>query len=181
VDLNIWILSGWRGIGKTPICQLIAQHIQNAGFQVAGLLSIAEYKAGVKERIWVKDIITGEQRLLISSTQLNTHEIQFGKWYIQAEGINWGNQVLSSIDKCDLLIIDELGPLELELGQGWQAAYSLILRGNYKIALIVVRPELLEKAESLFHPKCIFEITGENNELTESDNLVSAITRNLNS
>lgn len=181
MDLNIWILSGWRGAGKTPICQSIAQGIQNAGFRVAGILSTAEYKAGKKERTWAKDILTGEQCLLISSTQLNTHEIQFGKWFIQAEGIRWGNQVLSSIEQCDLLIIDELGPLELELDHGWQSALSLIRRGNYKIALLVVRPELLEIAKVLFHPERIIEITRENDELAESEKLITEITHILKS
>jgi hypothetical protein len=44
-------------------------------------------------------------------------------------------------------VVDELGPLEIERGEGWQKAFD-VLRGNdFTLALVVVRPELLERAQ----------------------------------
>ncbi len=45
-----------------------------------------------------------------------------------------------------VFILDELGPLELELKQGWCYALQLLQRKRYALALIVVRPELLVEA-----------------------------------
>lgn len=175
MDLKIWLLSGWRGTGKTPICQQIARNISQEGFDVAGLLSTAVYRDGKKESIWVTDIRSGEKRLLISSVPISTQEIKFGKWYIQSVGLDWGNQILSGIDFCDLLIIDELGPLELEFSRGWQAGLDLLHKGNYKIALVVVRPELIENAELIFQPCRIIELTSGKDINQEAKKLSSEI------
>lgn len=47
---------------------------------------------------------------------------------------------------CDLLVIDELGPLEFEQDSGWQAGLQTIDTREFAIGLVVVRPELLAKA-----------------------------------
>jgi nucleoside-triphosphatase THEP1 len=45
---------------------------------------------------------------------------------------------------CDLLVVDELGPLELKLGQGLVAALDVLEEGAFSLALVVVRPELVD-------------------------------------
>jgi nucleoside-triphosphatase THEP1 len=52
-----------------------------------------------------------------------------------------------------LLVVDELGPLELEHGGGFSSAVRLLLAGPTPLwpdALIVVRPRLIDKARKLF-------------------------------
>ncbi|MCJ7625183.1 MAG: hypothetical protein MUO76_16925, partial [Anaerolineaceae bacterium] len=43
---------------------------------------------------------------------------------------------------CDLLVVDELGPFELVRAEGWVSGVKLVDGGNYRLALVVVRPEL---------------------------------------
>ena len=46
----------------------------------------------------------------------------------------------------DLLVIDEIGPLELLHGEGWTAALPLLNSPVYRVGLVVIRPELVETA-----------------------------------
>ncbi|MFC1879548.1 hypothetical protein ACFLZW_06500 [Chloroflexota bacterium] len=46
----------------------------------------------------------------------------------------------------DMVVIDELGPVELRYRQGFLEALELIERRRFKTALVVVRPTLLEVA-----------------------------------
>jgi nucleoside-triphosphatase THEP1 len=49
--------------------------------------------------------------------------------------------------------VDELGPTELQFGQGWIEAITLLREGDYRLALVVVRPTLLHEALPRFgHP-----------------------------
>ena len=72
--------------------------------------------------------------------------------------MDWGNRVLASSLPCDLLLIDELGPLEFNLGLGWVSALDLIQSGQYRQALVVIRPELLAKAQELLNTPLTIEI-----------------------
>ena len=51
---------------------------------------------------------------------------------------------------CDLLIVDELGPIELERGEGWQNGIAALNSGEYQAAVVVIRPELLDAASQLW-------------------------------
>jgi hypothetical protein len=42
-----------------------------------------------------------------------------------------------------VLVVDELGPLELVRNQGWTAGLDVLRAGRYRLALAVVRPSLL--------------------------------------
>jgi hypothetical protein len=55
--------------------------------------------------------------------------------------------VLSAATPCDLLIVDELGPLELVGGHGWVHALDVLRKGDFGAALVVCRPSLLDELE----------------------------------
>lgn len=64
-------------------------------------------------------------------------------WRFDPAVLAWGNTVLQAACPCDLLIIDELGPLEFERSEGWLAGLSAIDAGNYRWGVAVIRAELL--------------------------------------
>jgi nucleoside-triphosphatase THEP1 len=43
----------------------------------------------------------------------------------------------------DVVVIDELGPLEFRRGEGWTEAFDYLRQGKYHLGILVVRPELL--------------------------------------
>ena len=147
----IWMVTGPRQAGKTAFCQGMAEAARQAGWEVAGLLSLAQFGQGIKTGILVEDLRTGDFHRLASIVRQCQNDLAFGDWYFDQQALIWGNHVLENNPPCDLLILDELGPLELTRQIGWQAALNVLRRGEYRLALVVIRPGLQELARSLFY------------------------------
>lgn len=160
MDVNLWIVTGPSESGKTTFCQEALQAVRIAGWDAAGLLSPAIFKDGIKECIYAEDIRSGKKRLLASARLQTQTDLVFGDWFFNRKTLKWGNQVLQSSVPCDLLIIDELGPLEFNLATGWMDAFDVIHTARYNLALVVVRPELLEPANNILHPVYIIHMDG---------------------
>ena len=117
---------------------------QQSAWQVAGLLSLPKYAGSEKISIWAQDLHCEEKRLLASVQRKDENDLVFGKWFFNRQTLVWGKDVLKASIPCDLLVVDELGPIELRLSQGWTNALDVILTGQFHLALVVIRPELVE-------------------------------------
>jgi nucleoside-triphosphatase len=142
------LVSGARGAGKTTLCQRLVDHLRRQGWQTAGVRSPAVLAHGRKTGIQVQDLRTGESRLLARSTADAASPVSTIRWAFDEQALRWGNDVLAGAVPCDLLVVDELGPLELQRGQGWLAGLAALDSGQYRLALLVMRPELLEAAQA---------------------------------
>lgn len=156
--VKVWIVTGWRGSGKTTFCRQAVGTARQMGWRPAGLLSPAVFENGQKTSIWAEDIQSSQKCLLAAITPQTDADLAFGDWYFSQETLTWGNRVLQSSLPCDLLLIDELGPLEFNLGLGWVSALDLIQSGQYRQALVVIRPELLAKAQEILNTPLTIEI-----------------------
>ncbi|WP_322508650.1 nucleoside-triphosphatase [Anaerolinea sp.] len=158
MDVRLSLVTGWRGSGKTTFCAGMVQAARQAGWDVAGLLSPAGFEEGRKTCIRAEDLRTGERRLLASISRQSDEDLAFGDWFFNLQTLQWGNRVLQASTPCDLLVVDELGPLEFRLSQGWVSALEVLQRGGFRRALVVIRPELLEEARSLWRPDLIISL-----------------------
>jgi nucleoside-triphosphatase len=138
----LWMLTAGRGAGKTTLCRSLAARAHLQGWDVAGLLSPAVFEGGRKTGILAENARTGETRLLASSRDQPSFDVPLGDWRFDQTSIDWGNRILESSLPCDLLIVDELGPLELVYRKGWQAALEVLCSNKFQIAVAVIRPEL---------------------------------------
>ncbi|WP_298005169.1 MULTISPECIES: nucleoside-triphosphatase [Anaerolinea] len=157
--VNLWIVTGWRGSGKTTFCREMVQAASRIGLDPAGLISPAGFKQDQKDSIWAEAIRSGEKRLLATDRPRTQEDLAFGDWYFNQSTLEWGNEVLKSSVPCDVLVIDELGPLEFHFSLGWVSAMDVIRTGNYHLALVVVRPELLETAKIILQPVNTIQMT----------------------
>lgn len=156
--VNLWIVTGWRGSGKTTFCQKMLQAASAIGLNSAGLISPAGFKDGSKESIWAEEIRSNERRLLATDHPQTESDLVFGDWYFSRQTLDWGNRILQSSVPCDLLVIDELGPLEFNLSLGWVSAFDVIKTDKFRLAIVVIRPELLERAQQTFQPNCTIQM-----------------------
>ena len=150
MDVKLWIVTGGRGCGKSTFCREVVQTARLAGWDAAGLLSPADFTEGMKEIIWAEDIRSGERRPLANTHPQTENDLAFGEWFFSRETFEWGNQLLKASVPCDLLVIDELGPLEFDLASGWVSAFDVIQRAGFRLALVVIRPELCDAAQKRF-------------------------------
>ena len=85
----------------------------------------------------VADLNTGD------APQMGLHT---RRWRFSTDALEWCNKILKAAVPCDLLVIDELGPLEFERGEGLLAAFEAVDSRQFETCLVVVRPSLVEKA-----------------------------------
>jgi len=140
------LLSGPSGCGKTTWCIQLQRIATRQNIPVHGIVSPAVIKDGVKVGINLLPLPGGRPRRLAVRRQNETSGLYTDDWLFDEHQMDWGERYLARINSPQLLIMDELGPLEFFNGQGWQSAFSLIDKRAYHLAIIVVRPILLDIA-----------------------------------
>jgi len=145
---NLYIVSGKRHIGKSTFCRQFSLVAQKKQLDVAGLLSPPILKNDKKITILVENLRSGEQKSLAYLEAQENQGPQTEHWFFNADALQWGNTVLSQATPCDILIVDELGPLELLRHEGWLAGVKAIDEGDYRLGIVVVRPHLLHLAQA---------------------------------
>jgi nucleoside-triphosphatase THEP1 len=149
------ILTGERGSGKTTWCQAFHQGALEQRLAPRGLVSPGIFRDNVKVNIDLIDLSNNRRRRLAGKRaegQPGDEEKPATQtWLFDPETLAWGERCLKEIldsdeDLIEVLIIDEMGPLEFEQHVGWVSGLALIDRRQYHLACISIRPELLEKA-----------------------------------
>lgn len=159
----LWLVTGKRGSGKSTLCHSLAEAARRAGWDVAGVVSLACLEGGHKTGIDCVDMRSGQRRRLASRRHTRvvaTGEVVTGAWAFDDDALAWGNTILRESGACDLLIVDELGPLEFECHRGWTNGLQAVTAGNFRHALVVVRPELLTMAQTSWPHAQVIEISG---------------------
>lgn len=156
---NILILTGERDSGKSRLCEEIVNELVRRGVNIKGILSPGEYKGGKKSGILCKEIASAEEKTLAQyfpGWDLNNPQRE---WLFNASAIEWGNDVLARSIPSEVLIIDEIGFMELEKNSGWTNALLALDSGEYKHALVVVRPSLLGLAHARYPQAKVREVS----------------------
>ena len=155
---EIILLTGELQSGKTNLCLDIYQLAQEARIRVGGVISPAVFEGDKKTAIDVLDLISGTRKRLAELRTSHQADLETQRWSFDSEVVDWGNKMLEEAVPCDLLMIDELGPLEFQRGEGWMNGFAVIESGDYSTALIVVRPSLIDEAARLWQVSRIIDL-----------------------
>lgn len=145
---SLAVLTGGRGAGKTRWCEALARAARGAGLSARGLLSPPVLAGGEKTGIDLLDLSTGERRRLAERARVDLPGTAGLGWRFRPEALEAGNALLGSVEACDLLLVDELGPLEFVRGSGFIAAFGLLDARRFGLAIVVVRPALVGAARA---------------------------------
>lgn len=159
---KIMILSGDIDSGKSTLCLHLLERIKTSQLDAKGIISPPGVDNGVKSEINILNVATGEMRNLATLNSMNPQGIYTTRWQFSKESLDWGNQILLQATPCDLLFIDELGPLELERNEGWQEGLIALESRNYALAILVVRPRLIQNVKERWQDAEIITVTREN-------------------
>jgi nucleoside-triphosphatase len=143
VTAPICILSGDENVGKSTLCRRLIEYAKSRNILVSGISSELEIVNFQRKAINSFDIKTGEKVNLAVYTPGWDKEKPERKWKFNRDAINWGNNVLRKSVPTNLLMIDEIGYLELEKGEGWNECFNVLESNQYQLATVVIRPELL--------------------------------------
>ncbi len=150
----ITLLSGPSGSGKTLLCLRVVAAAHTAGLTVRGVLTPGRYAAdGTRTGIDLLDPATGQRWPLALRRDADTPDPLTGsRWQFVPEALAHGAELLAASGACDLLIVDEIGPLELVYNQGWSVALDVLRAAVYRRALVVIRPALVETLRARLEP-----------------------------
>lgn len=154
----ICILSGEENIGKSTLCRHIIEYVNSRNITVSGIRSELEIVNNQRIGINSFNIKTGEMMNLAVYSPGWDKEKPERKWKFNRVAINWGNNILRKSVPTDLLIIDEIGYLELEKGEGWNECFNVLESNQYQLALVVIRPELLTLASKRYEKISVFTL-----------------------
>ena len=148
------IVTGAVGIGKTTVCEKVMKMARSEGYSCGGVVA---HKTR-NEDIIIEDVQTGETKDLASVSNIYRGP-RTGKYSFNPEGIEFGIRAIDRGIASDILLVDELGHLELR-GEGFVKVIEHITAGKVKNCIMVIRKELL----SAFLPRLrgtasIFETT----------------------
>jgi nucleoside-triphosphatase THEP1 len=142
----IGLLTGPIGVGKTTVAERVVGQARRRGLVCGGLLTPAmSTGCGQKAGIWGLDLLSAERRLL-ARTDRELDGPTVGPYSFGAAALAWANDVLErAVGACDLLIVDEIGKLELWRGIGLAPILAPLAAGEVSRSLVVVREELLSE------------------------------------
>ncbi len=139
---RVVVATGPPHSGKTTAAQQVASRARAAGWRVTGFSQPASYRDGDKVGFSVRDLATGEEAPL--ARLVPRTEGEHGTRYrFEEAGFALARAAVRRVRSGDLLVVDELGPLELR-GGGHMPAVRRALRGVPLVgALVVVRSQLV--------------------------------------
>jgi nucleoside-triphosphatase THEP1 len=176
---GIFIITGEIQSGKTSLCLEIAEIARDKGVQLGGLLSPGVFLEGVKVAIDALDLKTGKLVRLADSVDQGAGPLTTKRYAFYPKAVAWGNQVLEDAVPCELLLVDELGPLEFNRGQGWVKGFKAVASGDYRAALLVIRPSLLEEALSRWEVDRIYDLDDPNHSRLSGEAILRSLIENL--
>jgi len=150
----IVLLTGERGTGKTTACRRLVELGRQRGLRPGGILAPARFDAaGVKDGITLVDVAGGEERLQ-GSTVRDLGGPTVGPFFMDAGVLEWGVATVARGVEAhlDLLIVDEIGPLELWRDGGFAPLLAVARQHAGLNWLLVVRPELVAELECRLAP-----------------------------
>lgn len=158
----IGLLTGSIGIGKTTLCHRLVALLRQQGLEPAGILAPALIDdQGRKIGIRLLRIETEEERVL-ALVEGDLQGPRTGRYAFDADVMAWGLSGLRRAlrGKYDLVLIDEIGPLELLRGEGLAPVLDDLRKLDGSHVLIVVREVLVKMLKERLgrHDLAVFNI-----------------------
>lgn len=155
---NAFIITGKINSGKTGLIKESLPLIIQSGIKCGGIISEGIFDGKMKKGFNLVNAASGEKMLLCTDL-FNKDWNNLGRFYFNPATIQYGLNVLSPeiLYKYDVVVIDEIGPLELS-GRGWAPALERLAVYKDKLFLVAVREGLTQQVieKFNFHPLAEF-------------------------
>jgi nucleoside-triphosphatase len=140
--LRIVVVTGSPGSGKTEAMTALVAELRRRSEPVGGFVQPGLWRHGRKVGFDVQDVATGERELLAERAARDRGQHGTG-FEFHRRGFDLARRALGRAAERQVVVIDELGPLELR-GRGHMEAVRAALDGpQQRAAVIVVRRHLV--------------------------------------
>lgn len=152
---KILIITGSRGCGKTTMLISLIDKRKKQGVRVGGIVTKSEQRSRyeLKERYYAVDLLHQESRLLLATDpdELSSVPKRAGRFYTDPSAFMWAaERIEQAMAESEILVIDELGPLEVSGGGYLSVAKKIVKRYKgqvvfvIRLSLVDILVELLE-------------------------------------
>lgn len=147
-------VTGRPGVGKTTLCLKVYESLRGK-MTIGGFITKEVRKDGVRVGFKLVDLSSGNEEWL---ARVGEGKVRVGKYAVNVEGLE---EFLDSVNtNADMVIIDEVGPMELKSGKFVRFIEDLIGREKLLFTIhLKSRHWLLEKIRKEFR---IYSINEEN-------------------
>ena len=159
---RIFLLCGSSGSGKTTTLLRLLEMLESLSLDCRGVLCPPGFTNDEKTYIEIMDVASGDTRRLAEINHDQTQTLATAWWKLEPNAVGWGNQILQRSTPCDILILDEIGPLEFNREEGLVEGFKAVESREYQLALVTMRPSLLEKALHRWPDAKVIQIDREN-------------------
>ncbi|KPK81193.1 MAG: hypothetical protein AMS27_15675 [Bacteroides sp. SM23_62_1] len=169
---QIFIITGHTGSGKTTFLQNLVETIMKEGYSVTGFLAPLSLSDSQNQSYEIQNIET-RKCIPLASRKAISGWIKTGGFYFNPEAINAGNNILRipAILNSDLIIVDEVGPFELD-DKIWAHSISRLLSLPDITMILVVRIKLVQNVIEKWNLKITDIINIEFVTVTEASKMI---------
>lgn len=110
---RVLLLTGNPGVGKTTVLTKAVGALKEKGYCVGGMISREVRKGGTRVGFEILDLSSGRRGWLARINQENGPQV--GKYRVNMEDLDTigAAAIADAVEKCDIIAIDEIGPMEL--------------------------------------------------------------------
>ncbi len=169
---KVFIISGRSGEGKTSLLIKIIETLQNKSINIYGFYAEGTWTQNTRSgHCLVK--IGNEKRIELCTTNKQEGWIKEDRFYFNPEAIRLGNNIIGQAanSNAQLIIIDEIGPFELQ-DKIWSKQFSKLLKSTQKPILITTKQKLINAVVAKFEITNFVEFPSNTSITTLIDTLI---------
>jgi len=142
---GIFIITGPVQGGKTTFLAELCKVLEVRGLKIGGFLCPGGFDAGERSGFSLKNIGTGAE-VAMASVMETKYWMKYRRFWFNPDAFKQGRKWMQAClrQEPDMLIIDEVGPMELE-GAGWSDLLKDLAKATNAIQLWNVRENSLKE------------------------------------
>jgi len=162
--VRVILLTGRPGVGKTTIVNRIHEHYSASGLKIEGMTTREVREGSARTGFMITDLSSGQEGWLAKKDL--TTGLRVGSYVVVSEDLEKiGVAALERSMKgpADLVIVDEIGPMEMT-STSFRNNISRVLNGNIAVIATVKFGSRYPEVEKTWQKSVHWEITKENRE-----------------
>ena len=167
--MGIWLVTGSPGIGKSTAVSRIIMKLKSSGVIVGGCTTSEKRTGGVRTGFEIRDLSSGKTGELASATSRVGPRVGRYRVNLTDLGIIGGAALEAASSASELIVVDEVGPMELVSPEFRKGVRSCIESGK---PMLIVAHERLEDDllnELRGKAEAILTLTVENRDATADE------------